>query len=91
MAFKLDIRVHATGLLNPIIYKDGYAVISRLTGRKRLYIDVSFLTSRDGTQLKSTRFDFLPDLEGESYHKQAYVYLKSLPEFANAVNVFETD
>jgi hypothetical protein len=30
--------------------------------------------------------DFIPDMEGGNFIKQAYLYLKTLPEFADAVD-----
>tara|TARA_R110002020_G_scaffold219181_2_gene427058 strand:+ start:892 stop:1155 length:264 start_codon:yes stop_codon:yes gene_type:complete len=87
MALQLNIDVEIIGLSEPLVYEDGYAVISKISGRKRFYIDVSFLTDKEGSQIKSERFDFLPDLDGKNYHKQAYEYLKSLSKFKDSIDV----
>ena len=46
--------------------------------------DVSY--SNDDGIVTSKRFEFMPNLEGENFIKQAYMHLKSLDEFAGAVD-----
>ncbi len=87
MALQLDIKIEINGVNDQVIHKNGYAVISRITGRKNFYVHVYFLTEKDGVTIKSKIYPFTPDLEGENYHSQAYTYLKSLPDFAGSYDV----
>lgn len=40
----------------------------------------------EGAIIKSDRHSFAPNMQGENFIKQAYDHLKTLPDFANAVN-----
>ena len=40
--------------------------------------------SKNGHQYRVAKYEFTPDLEGENFIKQAYLHLKTLPEFADA-------
>jgi len=40
----------------------------------------------DGAIIKSNRHSFAPNMQGENFIKQAYEHLKTLPDFANAVD-----
>jgi hypothetical protein len=40
----------------------------------------------EGAIIKSVRHSFAPNMQGENFIKQAYEHLKTLPEFANAVD-----
>jgi hypothetical protein len=53
---------------------------NRMTFRLRIYKDVSFPAFAD------TDYSCDYDLDGFNPIKQAYLYLKSLPEFADAVD-----
>jgi len=47
---------------------------------------VWFLTSQGGEQLEERPYFFEYDITGDNPIKQAYLHLKTLPEFANAVD-----
>lgn len=87
MALQVDISIEVNGVAEQVVINKAYAAISKISGRKRFYVDVSFLTSRDGSLIKSEKFDFLPELDGENYHKQAYDYLKTLTQFDGSIDV----
>jgi hypothetical protein len=40
----------------------------------------------DGEVVTTQVFDFVPDLSGPNFIRQAYLHLKSLPEFAGATD-----
>jgi hypothetical protein len=40
----------------------------------------------EGAIIKSVRYSFPPNMQGENFIKQAYEHLKTLPEFAGYVN-----
>lgn len=41
---------------------------------------------KDGLLIDGTIVKFSPDLDGENFIKQAYKYIKTLPEFTGAVD-----
>jgi hypothetical protein len=47
---------------------------------------VWFMTSQGGEQLEERPYFFAYDINGENPIRQAYLHLKTLPEFANAVD-----
>jgi len=48
--------------------------------------NVDFYKSNKSERLIIKQYDFLVDINGENPIKQAYLHLKSLPEFADAVD-----
>lgn len=61
-----------------------YIKVDAITGTKdRLGCSVFFT----GEKVKFKRlYEFQPSMNGENFIKQAYLYLKTLPEFAGAVD-----
>jgi hypothetical protein len=49
-------------------------------------VNVDFYKSNEGKRLIIKQYDFSVDLNGENPIKQAYLHLKTLPEFADAVD-----
>ena len=49
-------------------------------------VRVVFLRSSEGGQMQEARYVFPYDLAGDNPIKQAYEHLKTLPEFADAVD-----
>lgn len=47
-------------------------------------ISVSLLFNEK--EIETKYFNFIPDLGGDNFIKQAYLYLKTLPEFADAID-----
>lgn len=63
---------------------DLYIKIDSITGNKNwLSFVVSFNKSN---KLAERTFSFQPDIEGPNFVKQAYLYLKTLPEFSDATD-----
>ena len=63
---------------------DLYVKIDSITGNKE---NLSFVVSfNKSNKLAERTFSFQPDIEGLNFIKQAYLYLKTLPEFADAVD-----
>lgn len=65
---------------------NSYIKISNVNGNKKnIEFIVSFLN--EGTEIKFQKFNFTPTLDSEyNFIKQAYIHLKTLPEFADAVD-----
>lgn len=93
MAFKTIItlsgksRVEENGLSAsvPFSVQDSmYIKVQRVAGDKTL-VNVDVLLT--GDSINGKRFySFAPDLNGPNFIKQAYDYLKTLPEFAGAID-----
>lgn len=63
-----------------------YVKVTHVAGDKtQQAATVAFITT-DGSTLKQQFVLFEPTLEGGNYIKQAYEHLKTLPEFADAVD-----
>lgn len=65
---------------------DLYIKVSRLEGDKQLIrFDVTYLD--DGVVIMENKFSFKPEMVDKNFIEQAYLYLKTLPEFADAKDV----
>jgi hypothetical protein len=47
---------------------------------------IAFYKEKDGLLVKGARYSFQTNLDGDNAIKQAYEYLKTLPEFTGAVD-----
>lgn len=61
-------------------------VVSTTSTKKEVQAVVNFLESKDGKSLFGEVYSFPLDLSGENPIKQAYLHLKTLPEFADATD-----
>lgn len=62
--------------------QNAYIKIENVNGSKELV--TATVTTRIGENTKTKFYNFAPDMNGSNYIKQAYEYLKTLPEFADA-------
>ena len=64
---------------------NSYIKISNINGNKN---NIEFIISyfNGDIQIGTDKFNFTPFLDGDNFIKQAYLHLKSLPEFADAVD-----
>lgn len=68
-------------------FENAYIKIVSISGSKKsLTAEIAIFESKDGMFLKSQNFSFVPELDGSNFIRQAYLHLKSLPEFADAVD-----
>jgi ribosome-associated translation inhibitor RaiA len=64
---------------------NAYIKVDSISGNKnRIDFTVSF--SENDAVLTAKSYDFKPDLDGDNFIKQAYLYLKTLPEFESATD-----
>jgi len=65
-----------------------YIRVAHITGTKdQITANVVFhKNSGNGEMFKANAHTFKPNMDGGNFIKQAYEYLKTLPEFANAVD-----
>ena len=87
MALNLSIN-HTVNLVGDVALT-AYVKVSKVSGNKEIvFIDVVYLKdSADGEIIKSGAFEFVPNMNGDNFIKQAYQHLKTLPEFASATDV----
>jgi hypothetical protein len=68
------------------MFPNAYIKVQSVTGNKeRMTAVVVMHKEKDGFSLKSKSYEFVPDLNS-NFIAQAYSHLKTLPEFAGAVD-----
>lgn len=69
------------------LFQDAYLRVARVDATKTLAtIELSYYKNNAASFLVTRYFTFTLDLEGPNPIKQAYEYLKTLPEFEGAVD-----
>jgi hypothetical protein len=69
------------------VLKNVYIKVSQIEGNKSVIIaDVSFLPNGGGEPYQVNRISFTPQLNEDNFIKQAYLHLKTLPEFSDAID-----
>ena len=69
------------------VLENVYIKVTRIEGSKlELTVEVSLLPKKGGEPYKVQRVTFVPDLNGSNFIAQAYQFLKTLPEFSDAVD-----
>lgn len=69
------------------ILADCYIKVRSVNGSKNEVVaDIEILSEKDGREYTRMTALFHPDMNGENFIAQAYAHLKTLPEFANAVD-----
>ncbi len=71
-----------------ITFENAYHRITRIDGDKNaisFYVDV-FKKCGSPSSLRQTKHSFIPVLSGNNFIAQAYAHLKTLPEFAGAID-----
>lgn len=61
-----------------------YVKIEDISGNKNQLI--TFVSFNNKTITGSKRYAFVPDMNGDNFIKQAYLHLKTLPEFSDATD-----
>lgn len=74
-------------LTKSVLFDNSYIKVSHISGDKtQLSLVASFLIAKDSALICQSTYAFIPDLDGGNFIKQAYEYLKTLPEFADATD-----
>jgi hypothetical protein len=69
------------------VLTDVYIKVASIYATKNeVHANVSVFTEANGTLLFTAHYVFPMDLEGSNPIKQSYEYLKTLPEFSDAVD-----
>lgn len=85
MALSKTLTKTVRGFDGEVVANDVYFKVSNISGDK---YTISFLVTgvSAGVQIYSADYVFEPDLDGDNFIKQAYEYLKTLPEFVDAID-----
>lgn len=68
-----------------LVVKNGYHKVGYLSGNKEsVIVNVEKFTNDKQNIIDVENYSFVPNMNGENFIKQAYEYLKTLPEFADA-------
>jgi hypothetical protein len=85
MALSHDISIQVG--TQSVAFPGAYVRVSEMTGGKNgMTFVAQWHESADGAVLKGSTYGFIPDLSGPNFIAQAYLHLKSLPEFAGATD-----
>jgi len=80
-------QIFATKYKQDVSINNCYIKVAVVTATKSTCTAlVWFMSSQSGDQLEERPYFFQYDITGENPIKQAYEYLKTLPEFANATD-----
>lgn len=86
MALLKDIEIKKQGFFGSLVAKSAYIKVENVKASKeKIIADVTF-TTEDKEKFQQKTYSFLPNLEGKNFIAQAYDHLKTLPEFANAID-----
>jgi len=86
MALKQNITLK-TNFGDDVTFIDSYIKIEKLAGSKeQLGINVSFYKKQNEQIVGNKNYLFAPSLDGKNFISQAYDHLKTLPEFAGAID-----
>jgi hypothetical protein len=87
MAIKQNIIETKNGFGGQLIVPDAYWRVANISGTKeRVKAVVTASASKESQILRMCEYEFVPSLEGVNFISQAYEHLKTLPEFAGAVD-----
>lgn len=67
-------------------FDNAYIKVHKISGGKEGMQVVALTYKSEGSDvvIKTTKFDFVPALNGVNFIAQAYDYMKEMPEFADA-------
>lgn len=97
MAIENDILKNEAGFNGSLIAENAYWKITLIHGNKeKIDLTITGYSKKpnnsdgmlDGSRVLIEKYySFIPDLNGDNFIAQAYQHLKTLPEFANALDV----
>lgn len=87
MALKKTYEETKQGFSGTLVCHDAYFKVETVSGSKS-QLDILVIVSSNDEFIASKRYAFKPSVENGStnFIKQAYLYLKTLPEFEGAVD-----
>ena len=68
-----------------IEFQNCYFKVSKIEGTKeKLIVSVDAMTEQNGKTITRVDYSIVPQMNNDNFIKQAYLYLKTLPEFEDA-------
>jgi hypothetical protein len=87
MALKKSIIETREGFSGQLTALDAYWRVFNVAGNKeKVTATVGAYTTKDGQVLTTRQYDFVPNMDGENFIKQAYQHIKSQPDFDGAID-----
>lgn len=84
MALQLNLTLKDNFLIDQN-FPSAYIKVNQIGGDKQaVVVTIGYFDKKDGLLLQTKQVDFVPDMDGPNFIKQAYLYLKTLKEFSNA-------
>jgi len=81
----MAIEINCTA--NDVSINNCYVRVSSIGGNKhRIVAVVSYNANSESESFSTSQVDFIPTLDGINLFAQAYAHLKTLPEFAGAID-----
>lgn len=85
MALSLDFKTQAFG--QDIILKDSYVRVNSVYWDKHQATSIVQICDNENKSiLNNVSYSFVPSMDGGNFVKQTYEFLKTLPEFADAID-----
>lgn len=71
-----------------VVFNDAYIKVTEIKGNKNNIICtyVVYMGKEKQTGLTVSTIEFTPNLDGDNFIKQGYEYIKSLPEYSDAID-----
>jgi hypothetical protein len=87
MAISINVRVKLENGIEFIV-NDAYCRVEKVTVTKNNAVaEVHYFKTKDSKKaIEIWQHGFVPNLDGENFIKQAYNHIKTLEEYANAVD-----
>lgn len=87
MALKITITKTLPGFFGELIMQDAYCRIAEISGDKtHINATIHVAPSASEKPVQTMFVGLVPNLEGGNFIAQAYEHIKTLPEFAGAVD-----
>jgi hypothetical protein len=85
MALSIDKTIDISG--KAVTFSSAYVKVTSIQGTKDSIVACfEFRPNADGVAFAWGASSFVPSLDGDNFIRQAYLHLKTLPEFANATD-----
>lgn len=85
MALRKDLIITKDNFDGILMAKNAYWKVQKVLGDKAL-VSTEVVAILDNKVVETISDSFIPDMDGKNFIAQAYDHLKTLPEFAGAVD-----
>ena len=87
MALQKDFAFTRDGFEGKLTAKNAYFKVSTMhASKEKVLAQLSIFTAANGIEIGGNSFEFVPNMDGGNFIAQAYMYLKTLPDFAGATD-----